>query len=1039
MDQNAPHTDPTNRLDLEAINAKLRGKQGPSYWRSLEEVAETPEFQNWVADEFPNRRDLAGLDRRDFLKFMGASLALAGLSGCRSVFMPVEKLVPYVHQPEEMTIGKPLYYATAMPLMGYGLGVLVEQREGRPLKLEGNPQHPSSLGSLDSMTQAQILNFYDPDRLTGVLNQGNLSTWEQFQEIYGQAMQAQAAKQGAGLRLLTGTVVSPTLVAQIERLKGLYPQMGWHVWEPLNQDEARAGALKAFGQVVDVRYDLSATKTIVALDSNFLVDRPDSLVLARQFADGRRVLGTSGTMNRLYAIESAVTVTGATADHRWPVRPGDVLSVAQAIGAALGVGSGSTTAIPAAAVAAIAKDLQTNAGASVIVVGANQPAEVHALVHAINDKLGNLGKTVITTMPVEGNPVQNLESISRLADDLNKGLVDTVIVLGANPVHTAPADLKFAEAMAKAKFKVFFGAYDNETSRVADWSLPAAHPLEAWGDTRAVDGTVSLVQPLTYPIHGEDTLSDWEFLSVLLGQRRAGYDIVRDHYLSGLTAMDEKAFRKALHDGVIAGTAVPPVAVKVAAFSSEGGAPAKAGLTLRFEPCPKILDGRFVNNGWLRELPHPITKVTWDNVAMIAPATAKRMNIETGHLLEIAVKGVAVTAPAFIQPGQPEDVITLTLGYGRTAGGSVAATEESRGYDAYLLRRTGGLGFTSDSVEVKNLGGDFRFANVQMHHAMEGRDIVRAGTLAEFLEQAKEVHDKNERRDAHVDGEYGANIFPFKDEDKDKEELPSMYPDDIFDYEGPKWGMTIDLNLCVGCNACVTACQAENNIPVVGKDQVARGREMHWIRIDRYYGKNELQEEHETLADLANPTIVFQPVMCVHCEKAPCEPVCPVAATVHSHEGLNQMVYNRCVGTRYCSDNCPYKVRRFNYLNYTDNQLQFKENERIPLLRMLNNPDVTVRGRGVMEKCSYCVQRISDARIEAKKAGTAILEGAVVTACQQACPTQAITFGDTAKSTSAVYKMRKDPRSYLLLEDLNTHPRTSHMARLRNPNPEITA
>jgi molybdopterin-containing oxidoreductase family iron-sulfur binding subunit len=1014
------------KLDLVQINTKLQGKQGPAYWRSLEEIADTEEFQTWVEDEFPNRKDLAGLDRRSFLKFMGASMALAGLSGCRSVFMPEEKLVPYVHQPEEMVIGKPLYYATAMPLMGYGLGVLVEQREGRPIKLEGNPQHSTSLGSLDSITQSQILNLYDPDRLSGVLNLGNPSSWEQFARIYGQAMQAQAPKQGAGLRILTGTVVSPTVAAQIGQLKSLYPAMKWHAYDAINQDEVRNGTMKAFGQVVDVHYNLKDAKVIVALDSNFLTDRPESLRLAREYADGRRIIGAEGSMNRLYSIESNLTITGATADHRWPVKPSQVLSVVQAIAAAIGLEGAPTSAVSPKVISAIAKDLLANPGASAVIAGTNQSADVQALVLAINAKLGNLGKTVVTTVPVEASPLGHTASLVELAGDLNKGLVDAVIVFGTNPVHTAPADLKFGEALAKAKFKAFFGLYDDETSRACDWSLPAAHALESWGDTRAVDGTVSLMQPITYPIHGEDCLSEIEFLSVLLGGRKQGYDLLREHYQTGLLSLDEKAFRKVLHDGVVPDSAAKPVTVNVLpAATQTTPVKASAGLELKFVQCPKIYDGQYVNNGWLRELPHQITKVTWDNVAEISAATANKLHIQTGNLLEISVAGATVTAPAYIQPGQPDDAITLTLGYGRTAGGSVAITEEARGYDAYILRRADGLAYTGSSVEVKNTGGDFRFANVQHHFAMEGRDIVRTGTLAELAEAFKKQEP----------------AFRFRDESKEREELPSMYPDKIFDYDGPQWGMTIDLSLCTGCNACVTACQAENNIPVVGKDQVARGREMHWIRIDRYYGPNEMEEEKalNDFAQIANPTVVFQPVMCVHCEKAPCEPVCPVAATVHSHEGLNQMVYNRCVGTRYCSDNCPYKVRKFNFLNYTDNQLQFKEHERIPLLRMLNNPDVTVRGRGVMEKCTYCVQRIAEARIESKKSGIDIPDGGIVTACQQACPTQAIMFGDVGKGNSKVSRLRRDPRSYLLLEDLNTKPRTSHLARLRNPNPEITA
>ncbi|MHB8635656.1 MAG: TAT-variant-translocated molybdopterin oxidoreductase [Fimbriimonadaceae bacterium] len=1013
-------------LDLDAVNAKLRGKRGPAYWRSLEEIAETPEFQAWVDDEFPNRRDLAGLHRRDFLKFMGASLALAGVAGCRGVFLPDEKLVPYVKQPEEMTIGKPLYYATAVPIRGYAMGVLVEQREGRPIKLEGNPDHPISKGALDAQTQAQILNFYDPDRLATVLNVGNISTVEQFAQEARKALVPQQAKGGAGLRILTETVTSPSLAAQINDLLKVYPQARWHVYDSVDTESHRVASEVAFGAHYDVQYNLAQAEVIVALDSDFLQGRPDSVLLARQFAEGRRNFAAKGSMSRLYSVESSMSITGASADHRWPVRPSEVAGFASALAAAIGVPvTAGATSVPAAAVQAIAKDLQAKPGAGVVIAGDSVSPDVVVLAHAINAKLAAIGNAVTYTQPADYRPARREDySLGALTDALNQGLVDSLIIVGGNPVYNAPADLKFGDALAQhAKFKVHLTECENETGQVCDWSLPLAHPLEAWGDLRASDGTVSLAQPLIAPLHGDEVLSAQEFFSLLAGGRQAGYDLLRAYYTKGPIKLDHEAFRRALHNGVIPGTASKPVHLpppNVAALGQIMPKPA-ADTEVKFALCPKVVDGRFSNNGWLRELPHPITKVTWDNVIEISPQMALRMKISSGNILQIASGDARVSGPAWVQPGQPDGSVTLTLGYGRTNGGAVATTTEAdaQGYDAFALRTSTGMGSLGGAT-ITNLGGDYRFANVQMHHAMQGRNIVRTTTLAEFKTAGPEAALK----------------FPTEEEHTWK--TNTMYPDEIFPWAGEQWAMTIDLNLCTGCNACVTACQAENNIPVVGKDQVARGREMHWIRLDRYYGPNERRDEAETASDLTNPSVVYQPVMCLQCEKAPCEPVCPVAATVHSHDGLNQMVYNRCVGTRYCSDNCPYKVRRFNFLNYTDNQTQFAEAEKIPLLRLLNNPDVTVRGRGVMEKCTYCVQRISDARIEAKKANLPIPDGGIVTACQQACPSQAIIFGNMADKKSAVSKSLTDPRAYMLLEDLNTRPRTQHLARLRNPNPEIT-
>lgn len=1041
-DQHTPSTPtPSNepiRLNLDAIREKLAGKTGKKYWRSLEEVADTAEFQAWVDDEFPNRATLMQINRRDLLKFMGASMALAGLTGCRGVFLPQDKVVPYVKAPEELVLGKPLYYATAVTLAGFATGVLAEQHEGRPTKLEGNPDHPASLGALDSISQAEVLNLYDPDRASNVINRGDVSTWELFQEEARKLLAAQKTKRGSGIRLLTGSITSPTLVALIDQFLVEYPDAQWHRHEAVDRANVYAGADLAFGQVADAVYDFTKAKVVVSLDSDFLSPEanPGSLRYARDFTNGRRVTGIRGEMNRLYSFESSPGLVGAMADHRWPVRAAEVLQVAGYLATLLGIqgahGQIGGFTCTEADMQALAKDLKSNGGSSIVIAGANQPPEVHALANLINMTLGSVGKTVKYVTPIDASvKAKNLKS---LTDDLNANRVELLLMLDTNPVYTAPADFQFGEAMAKAKTKILLAAYPDETAQTVDWLLPIAHSLESWSDARAFDGTTCIIQPLIAPLF--DGRSPIEVLGSLLGQPKGGHDLVKNRWAQGAVAGSdfEKAWRRYVHDGIVPGTASAPLAVKAGSKAPTYADKApENGIEIQFRADTTIFDGRFANNGWLQELPKPLSKLTWDNVAQMSPALAQTLKVVGDDLVSLTLDGRTVTAAVFLQPGQPNNTVTIHLGYGRTKGGAVATVkgDDGGGFNAYEIRASNALHF-AQGVEIKPIGGQSHLSTTQGHTPLGGdriideRDIIRAGTLAAFNENPKSLKPSD---------------TPDSQEIRDQ----NLYPDQIFEWNGPQWGMTIDMNTCIGCNACVTACQAENNIAVVGKNQVGRHREMHWLRIDRYYSGDDV-----------NPEVNWQPLACVNCEKAPCEPVCPVAATVHSHEGLNQMVYNRCVGTRYCSNNCPYKVRRFNYLNYSDNQPNFEDKigapplerafpgpihsprgQGIQLLRMISNPDVTVRGRGVMEKCTYCVQRINDARIEAKKDGRDIKEGEVVTACQQACPTHTIVFGNIADADSQVAKLRKDPRSYLLLEELQTRPRTSHLAKLRNPNPEI--
>ena len=667
---------------------------------------------------------------------------------------------------------------------------------------------------------------------------------------------AQKAKGGSGLRILTDTVTSPTQAAQLQKLLQMYPQAKWHVYEPTDGDGARLGALTAFGKPVEAHYNLAAASVIVSLDSDFLLKRPDSIKLSRDFMAGRSVTGPTGTMNRLYSIESSVTITGATADHRWPVKPSEVHAIAASIAAGLGLSvEAASSSLSAKNLSTIIKDLQSNPGSAVVIAGEEQPAEVHALVHAINEKIGAIGKVVTLTAPIDANPVGRVQSLGQLKDDLSKEMVDTLVIIGGDPVYNAPADFHFAEALDKAKFKVHLTQRENDTASRCNWEIPMSHALETWGDIRATDGTISIQQPLIAPLHGDQTLSAIEFLNLLIGPTadplvlqnssdgsttersslQNGYELVRNTH----KALDEKGFRKAIYDGVVAGSAASPISATVLPAALTSAPPKPAGeIEIKFLACGKILDGRYANNGWLRELPDQITKITWDNVAQISPNTAQQMKIESGNVLEIGPAGASITAPAIIQPGQPDGVISLTLGYGQRTGGVVITANDATGYNAYPLRTSTAMGYLASSgVQVHNNGGDFRFANVQLHHAMNDRDIIRSGTLTEMEDSLKA----------------GKLPFRFADEEEHTWKENTLFPDQIFDTNTDQWGMTIDLNLCTGCNACVTACQAENNIPVVGKDQVARGREMHWIRIDRYYGPNDNYEENETAAEVGKP------------------------------------------------------------------------------------------------------------------------------------------------------------------------------------------
>ena len=1035
------------RPDIEALRARLDGTRGREYWRSLEALSGTPEFKEFLHREFPQNASewLDPVGRRGFLKLMSASLALAGVSGCTR--QPIEELVPYVRQPEEIVPGKPLFYATAMPMNGAGMALLVESHEGRPTKIEGNPDHPSSRGGTDLFAQASILGLYDPDRSQTLTHLGEIRTFTAFVTQAKEILAAQKEKQGAGFRLLTETIASPTLAAQISEILQAYPAAKWVQWEPFGHDNAREGSRMAFGEYVAPQYAIEKADVILTLDADLLCTGAAGIRNARAFASRRRVEGDVSKRIRLYSVESSPTNTGSKADHRLLLKPTQIEAFARAVASQLGVSDAGATSIPESAqkfVGPVVKDLQAARGRGLVVAGDGQPPVVHALAHAMNSALGNAGATVTYTATPEALATNQLASLRDLVGEMNAGTVEFLLIVGANPVYAAPADLQFATAMEKVAVRAHLGLYEDETAALCHWHIPETHYLESWSDVRSDDGTVTVVQPLIAPLYNGKSAHE-VIAAIGPSGERSAYDAVRAYWIgqgavtgipapeppsakpaappatpaapapatapAGATPADgqaaapagpatftpapapsafDNAWRKWLHDGMIPNTAFTAKTVTVKGSIPASTTTTGEGVEVVFRPDPSVWDGRFANNAWLQELPKSLTKLTWDNAAMLAPATADRLRLVSGDMVEIKKGSRSVTMPVWIAPGHAVDVVTLHLGYGRSRAGKIA---NAIGFNVNPLRASDAADILG-GVEITKTGERYELAGTQDHWSLEGRNLVRVATTAEFTK----------------DPQFAQKM----------EEVPlsgiSMLPE--YKYEGYAWGMSIDQNVCTGCNACVVACVAENNIAVVGKSQVLNGREMHWLRIDRYY-----------TGDLDNPDTYHQPMLCQQCETAPCEVVCPVAATTHSSEGLNDMVYNRCVGTRYCSNNCPYKVRRFNFLLYSDWNTESTKLQR--------NPDVTVRSRGVMEKCTYCTQRISLARINAKLEDRQIRDGEVVTACQAACPTDAIVFGDINDPNSRVSQVKKSPLNYGLLAELNTRPRTTYMAVVRNPNTEL--
>jgi MoCo/4Fe-4S cofactor protein with predicted Tat translocation signal len=1026
---------------------------GCDFWRSFDELAQTPQFQDALHREYPRGASewLDDVSRRNFLKLMSASLGLAGVYGCAR---PEEKIVPYVTPPENQVPGRPLFYATAYPMGGYGLGVLAEQHEGRPTKIEGNPDHPASLGATGVHAQASILSLYDSEHPETPREAGEIRTWTRFFEVLQKELDGKRQSGGAGLRILTETVTSPTLISQIQALLKQFPQAKWHHYEPVNLDGARAGAIQAFGRPVNTIYRFDRADRILSLDADFLLAGAASVRYNRDYANKRRVrtrasevgattqpMGatthphrqTSVPMSRMYAVQSTPTITATMADHRLTMSADQVEGFARAVLAQVR-GQGAGDHPNASFIKAMVEDLLEHKGRSVVVPGEYQTPAVHAIVHALNAALGAVGETVMYTEPVEVHPDAQLDSLRALVNDMNAGGVDMLLVLGGNPVFNAPADLKFLDAYNKVRLRIAQSLYYDETAFHSHWHIPESHYLETWSDIRSFDGTTTIIQPLIQPLH--QSRSQHELLAFMLGfPDVSAREIIREAWRPRATAGDFEAFwMRALEKGVVDGSAAPVVNVTLKSdaiaptttASAETGA-AASGYEVIFRPDPGVWDGRYANNGWLQEFPRPLTKLTWDNVAIFNRDDAAGLDVRNEDVVKLSFGGGTREAPVWILPGQPKGSVTVLLGGGRETVGRVG---KGVGFNAYVIRPSNAM-WHGRGLQVRKVGRRHPLACTQPHQMLEGRDHLRVHTLEQFKHIA-EPPDK-----PHAQPELGHG----------KSTNLSLYPD----YPEPKeyregthqWGMTIDQNVCTGCSACVVACQSENNIPVVGKEQVLNGREMHWLRIDTYYR-----------GEAGNPEgPYYQPMLCQHCETAPCEVVCPVEATSHSVEGINEMTYNRCIGTRYCSNNCPYKVRRFNFLQYAD--------IKTPVLQLRHNPDVTVRQRGVMEKCTYCIQRINGTRREIKKLQSDAVDApqdvaaelkqkvdrlmdGLETACQQACPTEAIVFGDITYTYAdgrnmPVTQLKAEPHNYGVLTELNTFPRTTYLARLTNPNAAIDA
>jgi Fe-S-cluster-containing dehydrogenase component len=940
----------------------------------------------------PSDRGPAGpvdIDRRVALQLMASGAALA-LASCGR---PAEEIVPYVNIPERMTPGIPLRFASTLALAGFGRGVIATSVEGRPIKIDGNPHHPASLGATDVFAEAALLSLYDPDRSKAVRRGTGVYSWDAFEAALRTQLAAERGRHGSGLRILTNRITSPTLLAQIDTLLESFPEAKWYRYEPVDDDAARTGAARVFGRPLSAIPRLADARVAVTLDADPIGPGPGQIRFGHDFISARKskwAFEQAPEFLRLYAVESAWSLTGANADHRIALSPQFVHNFALALASPLGatVPTGELPAGAARFARAAAADLKSAPGQALVLAGRSQPPEIHALCHWIN---AQLKAPVDLIEPVDPVPIGHAVALRALADDLAAQRVETLVIIGANPAYDGPADLRLGDLIAAVPFSAHFGLYADETAMRCRWHLPMSHPLESWSDLRAFEGTASIVQPLIRPLY--DTRTAHQLIAVLQGEvSPSSHDIVVSNWRARSGSDDFPTWwREVLHNGVVPDTAARPVAAPPVELPQVAPAPEPSGFTLTISPDPSVWDGCFANNAWLQECPKPLTKQVWGNALHVSPVDGKRLGLVDGDVVRLEIGGVGIEAPVLVRAGQPENVVAATLGYGRWSAGAIG---NRVGFDVFGLRTLDNL-WLRTGAKLSKTGASQNLLLAQKHFQLEG--------------EAKELQPRMSLAELAA----GKRLA-----DRPGEHLPTLYPP--YDYDTYAWAMVIDNAACIGCNACVVACQAENNVPVVGPDEIAMGRDMHWLRVDTY---------------IIDERPGFSPVPCMHCEHAPCEPVCPVAASIHDSEGLNAQVYNRCVGTRFCQSNCPYKVRRFNFFGYADGQEY--ANLGAEVVRAVFNPDVTVRARGVMEKCTYCVQRISRARRAAEKEKRQIRDGEVVTACQAACPTRAISFGDLNDPHSQVNELRQEPRLYELLGHLGTRPRTTYLAHVRNPNPEL--
>ena len=1024
-------------VDAEAAEAD---KQNLRYWRSYSDLNRDPELLHVAEPEFmPGADEVPGhASRRQFMQLMGASMAFAGLTGCRR---PVEKTLPFSHKPEEVIPGISLQYATSMPFRGILQGLLVESYEGRPTKIEGNPEHPVSRGASGVFEQASVLNLYDPDRSKRVLHDGNASSWNDFVAFSQNFVRGASSRRVA---VLIEPSSSPTQEAIRQRLGSIYPEMHWIEYMPDGDDPILAGMQMAYQSSVRPLYQFDRADVIVSFDADFLspVDR-NFVHNARSFAASRNLSSPQDEMSRLYVVESSYSVTGGSADNRLRLRSSDIAEFAAAVAVQMqidGVEGVGARFIDHPYARQIALDIQRAGSRGVVLAGESQPAEVHALCAAINSALNNIGSTVVLLDTGEAQKRPQSEEMRQLVADMNSGSIDALMMIGVNPIYDLPGELDFSSALDRVATSIHVGAHVDETAVECNWHIPLSHFLESWGDGRAYDGTRSVIQPLIAPLF--ESKSAIEVLETFAtGIDTAGYNLVRARWETYLEDDFEASWSRVLHDGFLPDSQYPSVEPSLQNVVTH--APVQPGeneIEVVFRLDPKVLDGRFSNNAWCQELPHPTTKIVWDNVAIMSPATAERLDVGVSYdkgkhyadVVSLKVNNEEVELPVWVVPGHADNSIEVHLGYGRqiqslrpeTVTGFFDTDDYTDIYGHGAIATGVGVNIArlrtlttmhvSLGAELVKTGERYQLATTQDHNYLEGRPMYRMATLAEYREHPHFVDEAVET----LPGGEPWEEYPMLWEERHPSEQPAFKDNP---YQAYQWAMVIDLNTCIGCNSCMVACQSENNVQVVGKEEVSRGREMHWLRMDRYF----VSEDN----DDANPMMVSQPVPCMHCENAPCEAVCPVAATVHSPDGTNQMVYNRCIGTRYCANNCPYKVRRFNYYNWT---------KTLPLeVHMTQNPNVTVRSRGVMEKCSFCIQRIRKANIRSSIEKRPIEDGEVLAACQQTCPTGAISFGDIRDRNSVVSQQRRSDRRYSMLAELNTKPRTSYLGRIRNPNPEL--